>query len=293
MLIVFNPAAGQRQRRRLDGLLAALATRGVTAEVQATRQAGEASELARAAARAGVPLVIAAGGDGTIAEVVNGLLDGPVEAKPPALGIVPLGTANVLAQELAIPRAPAALADLLTSDTTRPLWSGVLEHGQQQRYFVQMVGAGFDACVVHGVNGGLKRLVGGLAYGWQGLVEAGRYGFPRIDVVIDGVPMTTHGIIVTKGRLYAGRFTLAPEASPFERGFTAVLFDRPGALSALAFGLALPLGQVARLPGIRWLPAREVQVLAGKAPVQVDGDPLADSAFAVRTSSRSLDVLAP
>ena len=244
MLIVLNPTAGQRQRRRLAAILAALAARGVTPEVQATHRPGEATELARAGAQAGVSRIVAAGGDGTVAEVVNGLLDGPAGATRPVLGILPLGTANVLAHELAIPRAPAALADLLVDGVPRPIWPGILEQAGQQRYFVQMVGVGFDAYVVHRVNGGLKQLVGGLAYGWQGLVEAGRYGFPRIDVVVDGVATATHGVIVTKGRLYAGRFTLAPDASPLDRGLTVVLFDRPGAFAVRTSGR--PLDVLAR-----------------------------------------------
>ena len=293
MLIVLNPAAGQRHRQRLGGLLAALAARGVTAEVRATRHPGEAVAIARDAVRAGTSLVVAAGGDGTVAEVVNGLLAGPAAAPRPALGILPLGTANVLAHELAIPASPAALADLLVRRSTRPIWPGVLEQAGQRRYFVQMVGAGFDADVVRRVSRPLKRRIGGLAYAWQGLVEALHYPFPQIEVSLDGVATTTHGVIVSKGQLYAGRYRLAPDASPLHSGFSAVLFDRPGALSVLASGLALPLGQVLRLPGVRALPARRAIVSVGAAPVQADGDPAGVGGFEVTACDRSIDVVMP
>jgi len=293
VLIVLNPSAGQRQRERLGGTLAALAARGVTAEVRATRRRGEATELAREAARAGAPLVVAAGGDGTVAEVVNGLLTAGPSDRRPALGLLPLGTANVLAHELAIPTRPRDLADLLVRQATRPIWPGLLEQDGERRYFVQMVGAGFDAEVVRRVSPSLKRHVGGFAYAWQGLVEAGRYPFPRIELALDGVPTATHGVIVSKGQLYAGRYRLAPDATPLRPGFSVVLFDRPGALSALGCGLALPLGQVLRLPGVRTVPAQSVTVRGGSAPVQADGDPAGIGGFAVTAGDRSIDVVMP
>ena len=291
MLIVFNPAAGRRHRDRLEEMQAALAARGLRAELRETRSAGEATRLACDAARSGETLVIAAGGDGTVAEVVNGLLAAPGGPRRCALGILPLGTANVLAHELAIPFSAGGLADLAQRRHTRPIWPGLLEQDGATRAFVQMVGAGFDARVVHAVQPALKRRAGGLAYAWQALVEAGRYGYPCIEVVVDGVSTATHGIVVCKGRLYAGRFRLAPDATPLEPGFTTVLLDRPGALAALACGLALPFGWVSRLPGVRLLPAREVRVMPGTAPVQADGDPVGGGTFVIRPSGRPLDVL--
>jgi YegS/Rv2252/BmrU family lipid kinase len=290
MLIVLNPAAGQRHRRRLDTSLAALTARGVPFDLRETRRAGDATEIARAAARSGASLVIAAGGDGTVAEVVNGLLAEPAGARGCALGILALGTANVLAHELAIPVSATDFAGLVARRHTRPMDPGVLAQGDSSRWFVQMVGAGFDAEVVRRVSMRLKRKVGGAAYAWQGLVEAARYGFPSIEVVIDGVPTRTHGVIVTKGRLYGGRYTLAPGASPLKPGFNVVLLDRPGALAALACGMALPFGKMAKMPGVRLLPARHVRV-DGAAPIQADGDSWGVGPFEIRPSPRPLDVL--
>ena len=290
MLIVVNPTAGQRRRRRLDKTLAALRARGIAFDLRETRRAGDATEIARTAARSGESLVIAGGGDGTVAEVVNGLLAESTGARGCALGILPLGTANVLAHELAVPPSATEFAELVARRHTRPMDPGVLAQGSSSRWFVQMVGAGFDAEVVRRVSMRLKRKVGGAAYAWQGIVEAGRYRFPALEVVIDGVPTTTHGIIVTKGRLYGGRYTLAPEASPLKPGFNVVLLDRPGAMTALACGMALPFGKMAKLPGVRLLPARHVRV-EGAAPIQADGDSLGIGSFEVRSSPRPLDVL--
>ncbi len=202
-----------------------------------------------------------------------------------------MGTANVLAHELRIPMSPRRFADLVACRHTRPIWPGLQEQAGETRRFVQMVGAGFDAHVVHRVNPRLKRRVGGLAYAWQGLLESGRYRYPSIEVEVDGVPTRTHGVIVAKGRLYAGRYTLASGASPLKPDFTVAMFDRPGAWSALACGVALPFSQISRLPGVRLVPGQRVEVRGDEAPVQADGDPMGVGAFAVRAATRPLDVL--
>ncbi len=152
MLIVFNPAAGARRADLLWRVLDVMATSGVRVEMIETRRAGHAAELAREAALAGRRLVVAAGGDGTIAEVACGLL-----GSGSILGVIPLGTANVLAHELALPFAPRAVAAALAFGRTRRLWPGLVRGAPgvagEPRLFVQMLGAGFDAQVVHRMPG--------------------------------------------------------------------------------------------------------------------------------------------
>jgi diacylglycerol kinase family enzyme len=142
------------------------------------------------------------------------------------------------------------------------------------RLFVQMLGAGFDAAVVAHLDLALKRRVGRAAYVWQSVRELPRYPFPAISAELDGVGGVAASVIVTKGRLYAGRYKVAPEARPAEPGFQVVIFRRPGALQAALAGAALPLGLIPRLPGVEIVAARRVLLDAdGAVPVQADGDP--------------------
>jgi len=155
MLIIYNPAAGRRRSQLLWRVLDVMSGNGVKLELAETRHAGHAIDLAREAAERGVRLIVAAGGDGTIADVANGLSGSGCR-----LGIIPLGTANVLAHELGLPFAPHAVAAALAFGRTQALWPGVAHFGNETRVFVQMVGAGFDAQVVHNLSLGLKRAVG-------------------------------------------------------------------------------------------------------------------------------------
>ncbi|MBO1080644.1 diacylglycerol/lipid kinase family protein [Roseomonas haemaphysalidis] len=264
MLIVFNPVAGSRRRSRLLRAMALLPA----ARLAETAGPGHAEALARAAAQAGEDCVVAAGGDGTIAEVAAGLL-----GHATALGILPLGTANVLSLELGLPHAPEAAARLLLAGHAMPLWPGIARFADGgSRLFVQMLGAGFDAEVVRRLDPRLKRATGRAAYVWQTLATLPRYGFPPVTARLDGgAPLAAGAVVVTKGRLYAGPFLLAPGATPLRPGFQVALI-RGGAARAALAGALLPLGLLPRLPGLVLRPASHVALDGAGVPAQADGD---------------------
>jgi diacylglycerol kinase (ATP) len=290
VLIVFNPTAGAGRRRRLSRALDALAARGVRCDLAETRAPGDAGRIAREAAARGTAVVVAAGGDGTIAEVAAGLAGSAA-----ALGVLPLGTANVLALELGLPLVPERAAAVLAAGRTGLLHPGLARFADgRERLFVQMLGAGFDAAVVAALDLGLKRRLGRASYVLQSLRELPRYGFPPIAATLDGAAHAVSSVIVTKGRLYAGRYRIAPDADPLAPGFQVVLFTRPGALHAALAGAALPLGLVPRLPGVEIVAARQVGLAStGTAPVQCDGDPVGDLPVEVADAPAPLKLLLP
>jgi diacylglycerol kinase family enzyme len=285
MLIVFNPVAGSRRRSRLLRAMALLPA----ARLAETAGPGHAEALARAAALAGEDCVVAAGGDGTIAEVAAGLL-----GHATALGILPLGTANVLSLELGLPHAPEAAAWVLLAGRAVPLWPGIARFADgRTRLFVQMLGAGFDAEVVRLLDTRLKRAVGRAAYVWQTLATLPRYDFPPVTVRLDGgAPLAAGAVVVTKGRLYAGPFPLAPDATPLQPGFQVALIRGGMARAALA-GALLPLGLLPRLPGLVLRPARHVALEGPGVPAQADGDPCGGLPVGIEDAAAPLCVLLP
>lgn len=268
MIVIFNPTAGRRRRQALWHVLDILAAHGLRTELMETQYPGHGETLARDAVQAGALLVVAAGGDGTIAEVANGLTGSAAK-----LGIIPIGTANVLAHELKLPFAARHIATALAFGRTQPLWPGIMTGGEETRLFVQMLGVGFDGHVVHGLHPPMKRLLGRTAYVLQTLSALRSYAFPPITLRIDGWETQTGSAIVSKGRFYGGAYTLAHDADAALPGFSVSLFDRSGPMMALAYGAALPLGLLDRMPGVRNMRAREI-VFTGNAriPAQADGD---------------------
>jgi YegS/Rv2252/BmrU family lipid kinase len=267
MMIIFNPAAGRRRAQLLWRVLDVMATNGVRLEIAETRCAGHATELARDAAQRGKRLVVAAGGDGTIAEVANGLAGSSCR-----LGIIPLGTANVMAHELKLPFAPREVAAALAFGRTRTVWPGIATNNGTARLFVQMLGAGFDAQVVHHLSLRMKRALGRTSYVLQSLRELSRYKYPPIMLTVDGVVMHTRSVVVTKGHLYAGTYMLAPGATPTSKGFTVAMANADGPFATMAYGMALPLNLMPKMRGVRLIRAEHIEISSLGIPAQADGD---------------------
>jgi diacylglycerol kinase (ATP) len=282
MRVIFNPAAGSRRRRRLARAMAVL---GPAAELAETRGPGDARRLAAEAAARGVACVVAAGGDGTIAEVAAGLMGSET-----ALGILPFGTANVLALELGLPRDTEAAAQVIAAGHLRAIHPG----SAGGRVFVQMVGAGFDAAVVHHLPPGLKRRIGKAAYVWQSGRELLRPALPPLRFAADDGPFeAATGLIVSKGRLYAGPHLVAPAASPLQPGFTLVIQRGPARIGALLAGAALPFGLMHRLPFIELRRCARVRLEGAGVPTQCDGDRGPDLPLTITDAARPLHVLLP
>jgi YegS/Rv2252/BmrU family lipid kinase len=286
VLVVFNPKAGKRQAWRLWRVLDILVGSGVRTEVARTEHAGHATELASmAAARGG--LVVAAGGDGTIAEVAAGLTGSAAR-----LGVIPLGTANVFAHELGLPFAPREVAAALAFGRTRAVRPGLALLGGQERLFVQMLGVGFDAQVVEHLPVRLKQAFGKSAYVMQGLRELLRYRYPPIQLRLDGIAHEAASVIVCKGRLYGGEHVLAAGADPAAPGFAVVMFEGSGPLAALGYGAALPLGLLPRAPGLRFARAARIEILTNTVlPVQADGDAAGTTPCAVQDAPAAIEVV--
>lgn len=290
MLVIFNPAAGTRRRRRFERVAGALAEAGIRFTVADTAAPGHAETLARDAAAAGERIVVAAGGDGTIAEVVNGIAGTGTQ-----LGVIPIGTANVFAHELGLPFRAAAIAEALKRGRYRKVVPGCCRFdGGRTWLFVQMLGVGLDAAVVAALDGALKRRIGRGAYVIETLCQAAAWTFPRLALALDGTAAGGVQVIATKGRFYGGRFLLAPEARSDAAGLSACVFERGGWWPALCAGAALPLGLLPHLPGLARCRVAVLEI-AGPAglPVQADGDLIGATPVTVSDAPSRIAVVVP
>src|SRR5262249_53676012 len=215
ILLIRNPIAGRRRRGLVDAVVRQVQTQGWTVDLVDTEAVGDARRLAETCDAARYAVIAVAGGDGTINEVVNGLARRSGDA--PALAIVPLGTANVLAHELGLSFKAASIAATMTSGRAMLVRPGEACSAPSAdgvpRCFSLMAGAGFDAKVVAGVSAPLKRRLGRAAYVWRSMIETGRYRPVRYAVEVDGVPYEAASVIVTRGRFYAGPYVVAPLAA--------------------------------------------------------------------------------
>jgi diacylglycerol kinase (ATP) len=291
LLVIHNPMAGARRRRRFRATLAALEAAGAGIRVLDTGARGDAERMARDLAASGFDALVAAGGDGTVNEIVNGLLARPEAAGPVPFGVIPLGTANVLAAELELPFDPAEVADLLVRGRPRRIHPG-LANG---RAFSMMAGVGLDARVVERVDPVLKRIAGKGAYAAETLRQLA-FGRPAAyRVTVDGGQSREVGaVILAKGRFYGGRFVCAPDARLDDPCLHACLFPRIGRRHALRYAAGVVLGTIRRMHDYAVVRAGRVLVEGpeGEA-VQGDGDVIARLPLDVRVASGPLTVIAP
>ena len=210
--VIFNPAARGNKARRFKKFLNELSQQ---CALKATTAPGDARRLAQAAVATGYDIIAAAGGDGTVNEVLNGIGDEPDGFQRARLGVLPLGTVNVFARELNIPlkleRAWRALkrANEMKIDLGRVNY---FDDGQPtQRYFMQLAGVGLDARAVELVSWKLKKTAGPFAYvvaGLQALTEKQA----DIAATAGGKKISGELVLLGNGRFYGGSFEIFPEA---------------------------------------------------------------------------------
>jgi diacylglycerol kinase (ATP) len=269
LLVIHNPTAGWRRRRRLAAVLDALRGRGCDITLRETTCRGDAEAFANAARFGDYDRLVVAGGDGTINEAINGLSDRRLP-----VAIVPMGTANVLAAEIGLGLRPSAIAAAIADGPASRVAVGRISGGGRTlRRFSMMAGIGFDAHVVARVNLVLKRLTGKFAYVTASLVQLVHQRPVLYDVTVDGRRYRAASVIVAKGHFYGGRFVVAPAARLQERYLHVCLFAHAGRLNVIRYSVALLIGQHHRLSDVTLLRARRIEVHGPVGePVQVDGD---------------------
>ena len=221
--LILNPGAGTADT--METLRAALDAAGVV--VRETTAEGQAADVAEAAAREGFDVVAAAGGDGTINEVVGGLMRLP-QAERPAFGVIPMGTGNDLARTLALSTEPEEALALLLRGRTTPLDVFRLDAEGRVRYGVNVAAGGFSGAVNEAMTAELKKSWGPLAY-LIGAVKALPEITPfRVTIQMDDAPVQSldlFNVFVSNGRFVAGGKLVAPLAS-VEDGLLDVVIVR-------------------------------------------------------------------
>ena len=263
-LIIFNPVAGYFPGRRLTRVCQSLSWHGVEVTIRETAYRGDAEAFAAAASSKDCDVVVAAGGDGTINEVANGLAGSHLP-----LAIIPLGTANVLAAEIEMHTDAPSIARTIAAGEAQTIAVGRING----RRFLIMAGIGFDAHVVANINRMVKQAVGKLAYVGQTLISAFAFSGRPYLVTVDGIQHKAASVVIANGRSYGGRYTCAPEARLEDREFHVCLFLKSGPWNALRYCLAILLGRIDRLSDINIVRGSQITIEGPEGePVQCDGD---------------------
>jgi YegS/Rv2252/BmrU family lipid kinase len=262
--VIYNPVAGPKIVSKIDRVQSLLAARGTPFEIVKTSGPGDAVLLAKEAAHAGAESVVAVGGDGTVNEAANGLAGSRTR-----LAVVPHGTGNVLARELGLPKSAEGCLDLLGTGKTIEVPLARAE----DRFFVLMASAGFDAEVVERMGHGGKNLLGIGAYVLAGMRHLLR-SQPPLWLEFQGRErMEVQAVIVCRGKTYGGGVTMAPAGSLESSSFQVVALRKTGRWAILRFAVGALRGTHVSSPAVLIREAQSVLVRSRiPSAAQVDGD---------------------
>jgi len=291
--LIYNPTAGalRRDPGQIDRLVSDLRLQGIVVSPLKTEVAGHATELARQAVNEHADVVIVCGGDGTINEAAQSLV-----GTETALAVWPCGTANVLAEELRLPRSTSGLARLIAGENTHTISVGRARKPESgwQRYFLLMAGIGLDASIVQGVDLNLKRLTGIGAYLASGIDYLARLPITPFSIDFNGESHESTFAVIANAAHYAVWFTIAPEARIDDENLDICLFNARSRLAYLKYAWLSMSGKHTRRSGVIYKPVREVKANSNDAAlVQIDGDVVGNLPMQFEIVPHALRVIAP
>jgi diacylglycerol kinase (ATP) len=283
ILVILNPAARGERAKTLRDKIASLSRHVI---VRSTGSPGDAGALATRAVAQGYDTIVAAGGDGTINEVVNG-----IAGTQTRFGILPVGTMNVYATELGIPQNNLAKA-----------WQ-VIEDGfirkvdlprANQEYFVQLAGVGLDAEVVRLTTPDSKKALGPMSY-LLTLAQVAARQPPKIRIEpVDGAPREGSFVLVGNGRFYGGPFVLFKNARLDDGLLDVLVFQNQSHWDLIRYFQAIAFGNHPTLPDVDYFQSRGLRLTSREqVPVEIDGELTGTLPYEFGFSIGKLNVLVP
>ena len=276
----------------LDLIVSALRNQGHDVTIAPTTGPSTAGAIARRHVEDGAGLIIAAGGDGTINEVAEGM----VGSRTP-LAILPGGTANVLATELKLGRDMISAAARLNQFRPKRITVGhvTCDGGAVSRHFLLMCGVGLDAHIVYHVHDPLKAAAGKLAYWVAGGSLVGK-ALPQIQAETDGRTYQCSFALLSKVRNYGGDFEIASQATLFDDCFEAILFQGKTSTRYIQYLLAVALRRLGRTRGVEVLKTRCMRLTGAEGTrvyVQIDGEYAGSLPAEIRLVPDALTLMLP
>ena len=284
-LIIHNAHAGTRRRWLLRAVCRNLQDAGALVQIEDADNVEQDLKIARSAVETGAyDAVVAAGGDSTVRAAASALIGSAVP-----LGIIPLGTGNVLAREIDIGWDPKALADYLLEGPSVGIKCGLADDTP----FLMMAGVGYDADVLLRLSTPWKRSVGRFAYAWPITREIFRK--PRqFDVVVDGRVLPATWLIATRAAHYGGSFIIAGNQTLAADGFHAVIMNTRNRRALAAVLISIALGRHENRGDVVVLPCRHLTIKPNdSSAAQIDGERMASPPSEIKLSHESLNLIVP
>jgi diacylglycerol kinase (ATP) len=282
-IVILNPTAGSPEhvrswQERVESLAG-------DCPVRLTSHSGDAEALARRAIKEGFTRIVAAGGDGTVNQVANG-----IAGSSAALGVLPMGTINVFAMELGLPLHSLQLCWEIVAGANVRLVDLPSANG---KCFVQLAGVGLDAQVVKETSVAFKRSFGPLSYLISAAQIAARQP-PRLFIESENSPVEEGSfVLIGNGRLYGGPFPFFKQAAIDDGLFDVVVFKRLGYLEIIKYLQDVVFSSDINVPEIEYFQTRQLRITSEQdVPLELDGELAGSCPVDFQIRERELRVLA-
>jgi|OM-RGC.v1.007941438 diacylglycerol kinase (ATP) len=279
--IIYNPNAGSAKIKKLLKIKERLSLKS-SVTIYDTQKPGDATSIAKRECK-NFDIIVAAGGDGTINEVINGI---DINTK---LGIIPLGTANILAIEAGIKNDIKSICKSIEKGVTKKIY---ISNINNKKFFL-MAGIGYDGDIVHKMKPSLKKIFGKAMFGFLGLLEFFKLKKYNIKVETESETAFGNWVLVTNSKYYAGPYKITKSTSIFNDSIVCYVFNDLSRLGFLYYiFLILFYGDLGRSTKITKIISKNIKISSKeKINVQCDGEKYGNLPIEINFSSESVNLL--
>jgi diacylglycerol kinase (ATP) len=279
--IIYNPNAGSAKIKKLLKIKERLSLKS-SVTIYDTQKPGDATSIAKRECK-NFDIIVAAGGDGTINEVINGI---DINTK---LGIIPLGTANILAIEAGIKNDIKSICKSIEKGVTKKIY---ISNINNKKFFL-MAGIGYDGDIVHKMKPSLKKIFGKAMFGFLGLLEFFKLKKYNIKVETESETAFGNWVLVTNSKYYAGPYKITKSTSIFNDSIVCYVFNDLSRLGFLYYiFLILFYGDLGRSTKITKIVSKNIKISSKeKINVQCDGEKYGNLPIEINFSSESVNLL--
>ncbi len=279
--IIYNPNAGSAKIKKLLKIKERLSLKS-SVTIYDTQKPGDATSIAKRECK-NFDIIVAAGGDGTINEVINGI---DVNTK---LGIIPLGTANILAIEAGIKNDVKSICKLIEKGNTKKIY---ISNINDKKFFL-MAGIGYDGDIVHKMKPSLKKIFGKAMFGFLGLLEFFKLKKYNIKVETESETAFGNWVLVTNSKHYAGPYKITKSTSIFNDSIVCYVFNDLSRLGFLYYiFLIIFYGDLSRSKKVTKIISKNIKISSKeKINVQCDGEKYGNLPIEINFSSEVVNLL--
>ncbi len=269
VILINNPVAKKSSQNKIRQACDIFMSGGFSVKVLITKQKGDAENFARDSLKEKPTMIVAAGGDGTVNEIANGIAGSEIP-----LAILPLGTTNVLAKEIGIPENVKNSVHIAMQKSFRKISLGKITLTDSpfiKRYFILMAGIGYDGETVYNINQNIKKITGKGAYIFSGIKTLFKWNQKELKFLINDKNYLAYSAIIGKASKYAGNFHVTPDVKLTEPFFQIALFKGNSKLDMFRYITGIITGNLLKMKDVEFIKTKDITI-DGSAHIQIDGD---------------------